>query len=214
MRDVIAAVVYGVTLGAAPVASSVAERETTKADLFEAMDIAAMPRYDYEHGKHTHWKRCKSAQVPGDTGIDRCHRRLRELASAFVDAGDEYGIDPWILAAVAWKETRWNTWAQGGISEAGVMQLAGKAKRHPDGKLLTFYADPKACRRVPDECQREVVFRAAGIIAKRRDQCGSLEGGLFFFNNGHACTHKNGYGPKVLDIAKRLRALVETAAYA
>ena len=212
MRDLIAAVVYGVTLGAAPVAGSMAERDATTAALFEAMDKAAIPRYDLDRGKHTHWKRCKSAQVPGKTGVDRCHRRLRELASAFVDAGDEHGIDPFVLAAVGWKETRWNPWAQGAVSEVGVMQLAGKAKRGADGKLLPFYANPKACRRVPDECQRAVVFRAAEIIAKRRDQCGSLEGGLFFFNNGHACTHRNGYGAKAIDIAKRLRALVGESA--
>ena len=204
----IAAAVYGAALGLAALMNVTAA--STEDALFAVMDRELQVPYDAERGKHSHWKTCMTARVPHDDTDPhgRCHARLRSLAALFVASGREHGIDPWVLAAVSHRETRWNPWAEGAKGESGVMQLLGQARRDPEsGKLLRFY-DPrrnKRCRREADECQAGVVQRAAQILATGLVECGDIRGALYRYNSGRCAEHPNGYADKVLRQAAEWR---------
>lgn len=57
------------------------------------------------------------------------HPVPRELAAAIVDASNKYGVDPNLVAAVAFKESRYDARAVSRIGAEGIMQLRPKTAR-------------------------------------------------------------------------------------
>jgi hypothetical protein len=131
-----------------------------------------------------------------------CDRRLFEFAHYLRDAGERNGIDPWLLAAMAFRESGLNPFAVGGVGELGILQLH---PRSPTSKNIRFVKDGwyrLRCKREAGACQREVVDRAAEVLARAVVLCGGdMDRALSAYNTGR-CGGNTSY-------AKRVRREVE-----
>jgi hypothetical protein len=127
-----------------------------------------------------------------------CDRRLSEFAHYLVDAGQAYGIDPWLMAAMALKESGLNPFAKGRVGELGILQIHPKRR---DARQVRFIRDEwyrLTCRREPGACQREVVRHAAHVLARSLERCGGdLKGALGLYNTGR-CGGNRAYAKRVL----------------
>jgi hypothetical protein len=103
----------------------------------------------------------------------------------FVEAGRKTGVSPWLLAAMAMRESGCHPFASGGAGEAGILQLHPK---RTDARKLRFMRDQKyreTCRRRVGACQAEVVHLAASILRRAIQKCGgATEAGLRMYNAG------------------------------
>ena len=121
----------------------------------------------------------------------------------FIEAGERHGVDPWLLAAMALRESGLDPSALGRRREAGILQL------HPRGagRDMRFVQDEdyrERCLRTVDACQAEVVERAARTLADAIEECGGLRRGLGAYAAGH-CTGRGPYATHVLEERDRLR---------
>jgi hypothetical protein len=101
-----------------------------------------------------------------------CDRRLAEFARYIVDAGQAYGIDPWLMAAMAFKESGLNPFAQGPVGELGILQIHPKRR---DARQVRFIRDEwyrLRCHKEAGACQQEVVRHAAHVLARSIELCG------------------------------------------
>jgi hypothetical protein len=127
-----------------------------------------------------------------------CDRRLAEFAHYLVDAGQAYGIDPWLMAAMAFRESGLNPFAKGALGELGILQI-NPGRR--DARQVRFIRDDwyrKRCHKEPGACQREVVQHAAHVLSRSLDLCGgNLPAALGAYNTGH-CGGSKKYAKRVL----------------
>lgn len=148
--------------------------------------------------------RCWSAlkRAPGG-----CAAELRSYAEAFVAAGEAHGLDPWLLAAVAWRESRWIAGSNGVAHERGIMQIHPS---RPDARGLPIFDDREwlQCRRVVGQCQAPVIDVAAGILRRATKRCGDVAGGLAAYQSGR-CDSEPGrkYATRVMATRDRLSTL-------
>ena len=56
-------------------------------------------------------------------GLGALHWRFHRFDGAFGEAGAAYGVDPELLRAIAWRESRFNPGALGKAGEVGLMQV-------------------------------------------------------------------------------------------
>jgi hypothetical protein len=120
----------------------------------------------------TYIAHCRSA--PGG-----CERRVATLSHLIVRACRRHGIDPWLLAAMAVRESGLNPDARGAMGELGVLQL------HP-------YSAPgirarMVCKRAPSDCTAAVVDEGAAHLASKLRQCGDIESALTAYNSRSGC---------------------------
>jgi hypothetical protein len=167
----------------------------------EALSLSLLDALTYpfskQVGKPKQVKHCREA--PGG-----CEARVAALAGIFVAAGATWGIDPYLLAGMALKESGLNPWAEGAGKERGVLQL------HParaDARKLRFFADPRyrrRCERKADACQVEVVYTGAAILRRAFDQCGKVRCALCLYNTGKP--HVDcWYAQRVLQLTAQLK---------
>jgi hypothetical protein len=127
-----------------------------------------------------------------------CDRRLLEFAHYLIDAGEKNGVDPWLLAAMAFRESGMNPFAVGAVGELGILQLHPK---NPKVKTVRFVRDQyyrQRCRKELGACQREVVDRAAEILARSLEMCGgNLNLALGLYNSGK-CGGNQKYADRIL----------------
>jgi Transglycosylase SLT domain len=137
-----------------------------------------------------------------------CDRRLYEFAQYLNDAGERYGIDPWLLAAMAFRESGLNPFAVGAVGELGILQLH---PRNPGSKHLRFIRDEwyrQRCHREPGACQREIVERAAAMLAESLRRCGGdLDEALGMYNTGH-CGGNTRYAQRIMTERERMQIAV------
>lgn len=126
-----------------------------------------------------------------------CDRRLFEFAHYLKDAGERNGIDPWLLAAMAFRESGLNPFAVGQVGELGILQLH---PRSPASKNIRFVKDGwyrMRCKREPGACQREIVDRAAELLARSVVLCGGdMDRALSAYNTGR-CGGNTSYARRV-----------------
>ncbi len=150
---------------------------------------------------------CRNAgpAAPGGGRWARCGARMRAFARLFVEAGAIHEIDPWLLAAMASRESGLNPWAEGGAGELGVMQL------HPRGfghSIVAHLArDRERCERRVDACQRPVIDRAAAHLRRALERCGGNEAcALSIYNTGRPDSDAGlAYARRVLSRREQLR---------
>lgn len=139
----------------------------------------------------------------GSAGWARCVERIGAFAAAFRASGEVHGIDPWLLAAIAVRESGLNPQARGPAGELGIMQL------HPRG--VGRGMEPRLARRQcasPEACQLEVVDRAARELAACLARCGGEAEALGCYNSGRC--ERTEYSERVLRRrAELLRSEVE-----
>jgi hypothetical protein len=137
-----------------------------------------------------------------------CDERLTEFAHYLVDAGAKNNIDPWLLAAMAFRESGMNPWVVGAVGELGILQLHPK---NPRVKSVRFVRDAyyrQRCRKEAGACQREVVDRAAEILARSLAMCdGDLYGALGAYNSGK-CGGNKSYADRIMIERDKLRNAV------
>jgi hypothetical protein len=137
-----------------------------------------------------------------------CERRLAEFARYLVDAGQAYGIDPWLMAAMAFKESGLNPFAQGAKGELGILQIHPKRR---DARQVRFIRDGwyrMRCHKEAGACQREVVRHAAHVLARSIELCGGdVKNALGLYNTGR-CGGNHGYAKSVLFELGQLRRVV------
>jgi len=135
-----------------------------------------------------------------------CDRRLLEFANYLNSAGAKSGIDPWLLAAMAFKESGFNPFAMGSLGELGILQLH---PQNPRSKNVRFIHDEwyrKRCHKEVGACQREVVERAAQLLARTVEQCGgNIKDALGAYNTGR-CGGNSRYSKRILGERNLLRA--------
>jgi hypothetical protein len=140
--------------------------------------------------------------------VQGCERRLAEFARYLVDSAARHDLDPWLMAAMAVRESGLNPFAEGSLGELGILQI-NPGRR--DAKHVRFMRDEwyrRRCRKEPGACQREVVEHAASLIARTLQQCdGNLVDALGLYNTGR-CGGNDRYAKRVLSERDELRRSV------
>lgn len=148
--------------------------------------------------KPYHWGFCHKA--PGG-----CRARLNAFAQDFINAGRTYQLPVWLLAAMAYKESRFNPAANGRAREFGILQILPNYR-----KGVPFFLDPEGCLLRVGACQSEVIDRAAFILRNSLEKCGSLSGALSRYNSGR-CESEAG-AKYARHVARCLRMLEDLSA--
>jgi len=114
-----------------------------------------------------------------------CENRINLFVGYIIEAGEKYNLNPWMLAAMAYNESRFNPFAVGIVHERGIFQMNPASKR---GKKTRFVQDAvyrRSCKNIPGNCQEDLVNLAAEHIRSAIDKCGgSWVGGLSMYNGG------------------------------
>jgi Transglycosylase SLT domain len=159
--------------------------------LQQAMRVRVSVHKNTRSGRSIPIYHCRQAR-------EGCDQRLTEFAHYIVDAGAKNGVDPWLLAAMAFRESGMNPWVVGAVGELGILQLHPK---NPRTKSVRFVRDAyyrARCRKEAGACQREVVDRAAEILARSLAMCdGDLYRALGMYNSGK-CGGNKPYADRIL----------------
>ena len=168
--------------------------------LQEALRSRVTVHVNARTGERTATRHCRRA-------AEGCDARLAEFARYLVEAGDQYGLDPWVLAAMAYRESGLNPFAVGTRGEKGILQLHPKNRRVQDVRFVQDERYRARCQQQAGACQREVVERAAFILASSLTKCGGdLRQALGMYNTGR-CGGSLRYAKGVLQERARLMQL-------
>lgn len=167
----------------------------------EALDLRLTYPSSLNSGRRVHVRHCAKAR-------HGCRERLEAFAGYFVEAGTEYGVSPWLLAAIAVQESRLNPHAEGHCGKVarcrGIMQIHERWRGAPQ-----FIRSEKArarCSRSLGACQAEVVSFAASLLRRQIDRCGSTGSALTAYNTGR-CGDPGKYARRILREQDHLRGL-------
>ena len=137
-----------------------------------------------------------------------CEKRLMIFARFLAQSAERHGVDPWLMAAVAFRESAFNPFAMGSVGEAGVLQIH---PRSPRAKNLRFIHDEhyrRRCRGKSDACQQEVIDHAAKVLARALDLCeGDVSDALGAYNTGR-CGGNSRYSKRILETREQLLEMV------
>jgi hypothetical protein len=138
-------------------------------------------------------------------------------------SGGTHGIDPWLLAAMAFRESALNPFAVGGVIEGGIMQInpcrpdlpdavrdfVGPCPRSTEADAETRRARAERfrhrCALVLGECQEPIVEYAAGLMERALVRCAGSEEHALTVYNGGPCGPSD-YATRVLRERERLRS--------
>lgn len=180
--------------------SSVGDHPTSMA-LARAIDARLTVR-ESRQGNPIHVQHCRVT----DGG---CRARIAKLSRLITEASNRAGIDPFLTAAIALRESGLNPLAVSPVGARGIVQLNPKYR----GKTVPFIYNERyreECSLRPGACQREVIEAGLGLLKWATTRCaGGIEQGLAWYNSG-SCT-KNSYGSGVLRERRRLLGLAKQA---
>jgi hypothetical protein len=136
-----------------------------------------------------------------------CFARIEALAALLEEAAVRHDLDPYLLAALAVRESMLDPQALGRNGEAGILQL------HPRGagRGVPFVEDEdlrERCEGETDGCQGPIVERGAATLAESIERCGSIRSGLGRYASGR-CRDDLRHIDAVLEEQERLRELAE-----
>jgi len=214
MRAIIAVALVGLATGsveaqetpeAEPSAETEDESTPPTSDAAASTAVALARALDerltvWHRGKRrVHVGHCRSAR-------GGCRARLVAFALLITEVGFREGVDPFLLAAMAIRESGMNPFAEGGAGERGLVQL------HPRGvgsrvRFVQNERHRQRCERRDGACQDEVLEAGARLIAAAVQTCGSVVEGLGRYNSGHC--QETGYGRRVLRERERLLELAK-----
>lgn len=123
-----------------------------------------------------------------------CEARMEMFAKIFFDAGKETGVDPFLLAAVAMRESGLNPDRVGKIGEMGLMQLHPHSRAGRETRLI--------CKADQSACVGMQIFSAARLLQRNLRQCGSLPRALAAYNTGRCMP--TDYARKVFSTRARI----------
>ena len=168
--------------------------------LARAIDARLIVR-ENRKGKPIHVQHCRVVE-------GGCRARIATLSRLITEASNRAGVDPFVTAAIAMRESGLNPLAVSPVGARGVVQLNPKYR----GKTVPFVYNEsyrKQCSRRPGACQREVLDAGLGLYRWAVARCGGdVEKGLAWYNSGH-CDKQNGYASSVLQERRRLLRLAK-----
>lgn len=134
-----------------------------------------------------------------------CRARLVTFARMIVETANEHDVDPFLIAAMAMRESGFDPFASGAAGERGLVQL------HPRGvgarvRFVRSESYRRYCTHQPGACQREVLEVGVELIAKSIEACGDVATGLGMYNSGEC--GENAYARRVLAEHEKLMQLV------
>ena len=155
-------------------------------------------------GQAVHVSHCRDA----DEG---CHARIALFARWIAEVARAKAIDPFVLAAMAVRESGLDPFVQGLAGEMGIVQL------HPRGvghrvRFVRNEAYRRRCAAAPGACQREVLEMGAQHLADAIARCESLEAALGAYNTGRC--GPTGYTRRILRERANLLTLAKRGAAA
>lgn len=157
------------------------------------------------NGRRTYVQHCRRLR-------HGCEREISVLVDYIFDVSIHEGFDPWLLAGIAWHESRFNPFAESSQGAVGLLQML---RRSPWSRGLLFVRQRwyrQRCRRELGSCQRPIVERSVYWLKRSIEHCGSVQGGLRMYNSGR-CNGPRRYPRAVFaaqrDILRRAREIVE-----
>jgi hypothetical protein len=102
--------------------------------------------------------------------------RAFDLAADFTFAEQVYGVDRYLLAALAYRESGFDPNALGEQNEFTVMQL------HPRSKAGRETAS--FCKGHPAQCERAAILAAARVLSEGYRECGTEALALGYYRSG------------------------------
>lgn len=174
--------------------------DPTALALARAIDARLTIREDRD-GEPIYVQHCRVSQ-------GGCPARIATLARLITEASNRAGVDPFLTAAIAMRESGLNPLAVSPVGARGVVQLNPKYR----GKSVPFVYNERyreECSKRPGACQREVLDAGLGLYDWAVDRCGGdVEKGLAWYNSGR-CDTNNGYANAVLHERRRLLELAK-----
>lgn len=172
----------------------------TSLALARAIDERLIVR-ESKRGKPIHVQHCRVS----DGG---CRARIAALSRLITEASNRAGIDPFLTAAIAMRESGLNPLALSPAGARGLIQLNPRYR----GKTVPFVYNAsyrEKCGRRPAACQREVLDAGLGLYDWAVGKCGGdVRRGLAWYNSGR-CDNRNGYASSVLRERRRLLRLAK-----
>lgn len=158
---------------------------------------AALTIWTTKDGRVVHVGHCRAVR-------DGCRSRIAIFARWLHDTASANNIDPFLLTAIALRESGLNPFAEGLVGEMGIVQL------HPGGvgkraKFVTNDRYRERCRRRRGACQREILELGAEHLGSAISRCGSVEAGLGAYNRGKCGATE--YSDKVLEGVEQLKKM-------
>lgn len=178
---------------AAPPVEDGADRDSLYMRLLNALE-RRVTVWESPKGRVVHASHCR-------TGPGGCRARIAVITRWLADAAEKYSIDPFVLAAMAVKESGLNPFAEGSVGELGLLQL------HPRGvgRRTEFVRNErfrKRCERSVGACQQEVIEIGAEHLADAIARCGDLRAALGAYNSGKC--GETEYTERILDERREL----------
>ncbi len=151
------------------------------------------------NGRRVYVAHCRAAR-------NGCRARIVAFARSIATVAIRVGVDPFLLAAMAGRESGFNPFAEGGIGERGLVQL------HPRGvgsrvRFVRNEGYRRSCERRDGACQDEVLEAGARLVRAAIDRCGSVLEGLGAYNTGRC--QETGYSRRVMSERQRLLVLAK-----
>lgn len=189
------------TVGAIDYRTAVGDHPTSLA-LARAID-ARLTIHENREGDPIHVQHCRIVE-------GGCRARVATLSRLITEASNRVGVDPFLTAAIAMRESGLNPLAVSPVGARGVVQLNPRYR----GKTVPFVYNERyreQCARRPGACQREVLDAGLGLYKWAVSRCdGHVERGLAWYNSGR-CDKRNGYAASVLRERRRLLRLAKAA---
>ncbi len=165
-------------------------------DLIRGIETA-LTIWTTKDGRYVHVGHCRAVR-------DGCRSRIAIFARWLHDTAKKNDIDPFLLTAIALRESGLNPFAEGLVGEMGIVQL------HPRGigkraKFVTNKHYRERCRRRRGACQKEILELGAEHLGSAIHRCGSVEAGLGAYNRGKCGATE--YSERVLDGVSQLKSM-------
>lgn len=149
-------------------------------------------------------------QYAGACGADlhfSCEERIRSLVEILIHEARVNAIDPWIAAAMTWKETRFNPFVVSPRGARGVVQLHPRNSRFNHVRFIHGSDSYRnACKRELGFCQREVISEGLSLLNDARSRCGDMESALTMYNTGK-CQREVVYASVIMQDSNRMRGI-------
>lgn len=146
-------------------------------------------------GSRIHIAHCRRAE-------GGCRARIEALAELLVESGRKHDVDPFLLAAMAIRESGLHPEAVGIRGSGGILQLNPRGVGH-SVRIVRDARYRRQCRDKPDACQAPVIEIGAKHLADWIEHCGKLRQALGGYNSGEC--QVNNYPRKVLTVREKLQ---------
>lgn len=114
-----------------------------------------------------------------------CEEQIRVMVEYIFRESEMQDFNPWLAAAVAWHESRFNPFATTHMETYGIMQFLRRSSWSHGISFVHNERYRENCRNILGSCQREIVSMAIFWLKRTVTFCeSSPRGGLRMYNSG------------------------------